>query len=64
MRTPRSLLVVDRFAPEARRLRRVFDERFEDPRVARARRARFAMEVRQAARGVAHDAADRVRTEE
>jgi hypothetical protein len=35
----RSVLVVDRFAPEARELRRVFDERFADPR--RAHAARF-----------------------
>lgn len=34
----RGLLVVDRFAPEAKELRRVFDGRFEDPRRAHADR--------------------------
>jgi hypothetical protein len=36
----RSVIVVDRFAPEAAQLRGVFDERFADPR--RAHAARFA----------------------
>ena len=34
----RSVLVVDRFAPEARALRRTFDERFAEPRSTRADR--------------------------
>jgi hypothetical protein len=34
----RSLVIVDRFAPEARALRRVFDERFAEPRSTRADR--------------------------
>jgi hypothetical protein len=34
----RSVVIVDRFAPEARDLRRVFDERFADPRSTRADR--------------------------
>ena len=35
---PRSVLVIDRFAPEARALRAVFDERFAEPRSTRADR--------------------------
>ena len=35
---PRSVLVVDDFAPESRALRAAFDERFADPRVARGDR--------------------------
>ncbi len=34
----RSVIVVDRFAPEAKQLRRVFDDRFADPRRAHADR--------------------------
>jgi hypothetical protein len=34
----RALVIVDQFAPEARALRRAFDERFADPRSARADR--------------------------
>jgi hypothetical protein len=36
--TRRSLVLIDRFAPEANRMRRTFDDRFRDPRVARADR--------------------------
>ena len=37
-RVSRSLIVVDRFAPEATRLRAVFDDRFADPRRAHGER--------------------------
>ena len=55
----RAVVIVDRFAPEARALRAMFDERFAEPRSTRARSVRVGLLARaRPVHGAAHAGVD------